>query len=78
MTTEQMQAIADRVLRRVALKYGSTTRRDFFVIERVLNEVIGACPACGKTDCVVFTQAGSGTQASEAKRAPSTRRSAAP
>lgn len=43
MTTDQMQDLADRTLRKVALQYGSTTRRDFRVIEIVLSE-IGSVP----------------------------------
>lgn len=41
MTTDQLQDIADRVLRQIALRYGSTANRDFFVITRVLEEVEG-------------------------------------
>ena len=39
MTTEQQQAIADRTLRKVALQYGSTTKRDFRVIEIMLEQI---------------------------------------
>lgn len=42
MTTEQMQEIADRTLRTVALRYGSTTKRDFYVIVTVLDAVLGS------------------------------------
>lgn len=39
--SEDLQQVADRSLIRIALQYGSTTRRDFRVIEIVLAEMIG-------------------------------------
>ena len=38
MTIEQQQDIADRTLRKIALQYGSTTKRDFRVIQIVLDQ----------------------------------------
>ena len=35
----KLQDVADSTLRRIALQYGSTTRRDFRVIEIVLSEM---------------------------------------
>lgn len=59
MTTEQLQGIADRTLRQVALRYGSTTNRDFRVIELVLEQVGSAPDSAG--------EAGGSAHRSEAK-----------
>lgn len=42
MTNTQLQEIADRTLQKIALQYGSTTRRDFRVIEIVMGELVGS------------------------------------
>lgn len=40
MTQEQQQAICDRTMRRIALKKGSSTKRDFMVVEMVLDDIV--------------------------------------
>lgn len=62
MTVEQQQLIVDRVMHRIALRHGSSTRRDFEV-------------ACLTVD-VVIAVIGSGNQATQ-EHAESPRRSAA-
>ena len=53
---EMLQGVADRTLRKIALKYGSTTKRDFRVIEIVMDEMRDNAldrPARGAADAAV-------------------------